>query len=150
METAGPGARDTASGGASAVVISGLALLIIPFAIQGYSLSSIAHRAPSPSQQLVEFVKANFDTTQITPCWDNQTHSFFEAVTPGAAPTGYWSIKDLYEAFDSGKTLLVSDRCPRYEQIESDIGLIEVARFSGNSPLWVKTPDIRLYATPSP
>jgi len=133
-----------------AAVLVALALLVIPYAYKGYSLASIAHQRPSPSQQLVDFVEANFDTDQVTPCWDNQTHSFYEAVTPQAAPVGYWTIGELYAAYDSGQTLLVSNRCPRFEEIESTLGLIEVAEFSGDSPLWAKTPHIRLYKTPEP
>ena len=127
-----------------------LALLVIPYGYKGYSLASIAHQTPSPNQQLVDFVESNFDTDQVTPCWDNQTHSFYEAVTPEAAPVGYWSLGELNAAYNSGQTLLVSDRCPRFEEIQNTLGLVEVAEFSGNSPLWAKTPSIRLYITPEP
>lgn len=70
----------------SAVLIV-LTLLILPYAVRGYSLASIAHGAVSPGQQLVQHVLANYDTSRITPCWDTQTDSYFEAFTPGAAPS---------------------------------------------------------------
>ena len=127
-----------------------VALLITAYAYKGYSLASIAHHVPSPSQQLVDYVEGNFDTGRVTPCWDNQTHSFYEAVTPEAPPVGYWSIGELYAAYNSGKTLLVSDRCPRFDEIRNTLGLVEVAEFSGESPLWAKTPRIRLYKTLEP
>ena len=138
------------SGGYYRFVVVALLLLVVPYAVKGYTVASIAHRTLSPSQQLAEYVKENFDTTTVTPCWDNQTHSFYDAVTPDASPTGYWSLEEIHDAYESEKIILVSDRCPRYHEIESAFGLVEVARFSGDSPLWAKTPDIRLYATPRP
>ncbi len=128
----------------------GLALLAIPFAIKGYSLVSIAHDNPNPGQQLVEHVRENFDTTQITPCWDNQTHSFYEAIIPDVIPTGYWSVDDLYTAHQAGRILLVTDRCVWFEDLSETIGLTEVGHFTGASPLWSKTPSIRLYTTGTP
>lgn len=135
---------------ASYLVIVGLALLIVPFAVKGYSLASIGHKNPNPSQQMVEYVKANFDTAHITPCWDNQTHSIFEALIPNAVPTGYWSIDHLYGAYNAGNTLLVTDSCRWHEQLDRTLGLAEVGQFKGNSPLWAKAPLIRLYATKRP
>ena len=121
-------------------VLVAVALLVTAYAYKGYSLASIAHHIPSPAQQLVDYVEGNFDTGQVTPCWDNQTHSFYEAVTPEAAPVGYWSIGELYAAYGTGKILLVSDRCPRFDEIKDTLGLVQVAEFSGDSPLWAKTP----------
>jgi 4-amino-4-deoxy-L-arabinose transferase-like glycosyltransferase len=140
----------TASGNVATLVIVGLALLIVPFAVKGYSLASIAHKYPNPNQQMVEYVKANFDIARITPCWDNQTHSFFEALIPNAVPTGYWSIDHLYGAYNAGNILLVTDRCTWRVQLDRTLGLVEVGQFKGNSPLWAKAPTIRLYATKRP
>jgi 4-amino-4-deoxy-L-arabinose transferase-like glycosyltransferase len=128
-------------------VLAGLALLVIPFAFKGYALASIAHNRVNPSQELVLYVKEHFDTTRITPCWDNQTHSYFEVLIPGVVPTGYWSIDDLYAAHKSGNRLVVTDRCAWYDEINSTLGLDEVGQFTGASPLWSKAPSIRLYAT---
>ncbi len=128
-------------------VVAGLALLIIPFAFKGHELASIAHNQPNPSQELVLYVKEHYDNKRITPCWDNQTHSYFQVLIPGAVPTGYWSINDIYAAYNSGNTLVVTDRCLWYEEIDRTIGLKEVGQFSGSSPLWSKTPSIRLYVT---
>lgn len=144
------GSLGIATGTPPYLVMAGLALLMVPFAVKGYSLASIAHNNPNPSQQMVEYVKTNFDTTHITPCWDNQTHSFFEALIPNAVPTGYWSIDHLYGAYNAGKTLLVTDRCKWREQLDRTLGLVEVGQFKGNSPLWAKAPAIRLYATKPP
>lgn len=129
------------------LVVAGLALLVIPFAFKGYALASIAHTQANPSQELVLYVKGHFDTTRITPCWDNQTHSYFEVLIPGAIPTGYWSINDLYAAYNSGNALVVTDKCIWYDEIDRTIGLEEVGQFTGASPLWSKAPSIRLYAT---
>jgi len=129
----------------SHLIVAGLALLIVPFAIKGYSLAFIAHNSPNPSQQLVEYVKANFDTSRITPCWDNQTHSFFETLTPNVVPTGSWSIDHLYGQYSAGKTLLVTDRCQWFDELRGTVGLSEVAQFKGDSPLWAKNHSVRLY-----
>ncbi len=100
--------------------------------------------------QLPAFGIAVCDTNLVIPCWDNQTHSFYEAITPEAPPIGYWSMGELHAAYNTGQTLLVSDRCTRFDEIESAMGLVEVAEFSGDSPLWAKTPRIRLYKTINP
>jgi hypothetical protein len=129
------------------LVMAGLTLLIIPFALKGYALASIAHHRPNPSQELVVYVKEHYDNTRITPCWDNQTHSYFEVLIPGAVPTGYWSINDIYAAYNAGNTLVVTDRCLWHDELNRTLGLREVGRFSGASPLWSKTTAIRLYVT---
>jgi len=129
-----------------AAVRIALALLILMFGVRGYTLAAVAHFEKSPNQRLVEFVKANFDTNQITPCWDNQTHSTFEVLIPGTLPTGYWSAQDLVDAHDAGQSLLVTDRCHRWDEIEGAFALTEIGRFEGESPLWSKTPEVRLYA----
>ena len=131
-------------------LISSLLLLAIPFAIKGYSLVSIAHATSNPNQQLVLFVRENFDTDRVIPCWDDQTHSYFETLIPSAVPTGYWSIDDLYNAYSAGNILLVTDRCAWHAEIDKTLGLAELGEFTGASPLWAKTPSIRLYGTSLP
>ena len=134
----------------SGIVLAILLLLVIPYGYRGYATVSVAHQADSPTQQMVEFVKDNYELARITPCWDHQTHSFFDAVTPQAVPAGYWSMDELDLAHRSGRVLLVTEICPRFAEIEDAYGLIEVARFQGESILWAKTPRIRLFQTPDP
>jgi len=131
------------------VVLVVLALLVIPFAIKGYSIASIAHVSASPSQQLVEFVDTNFDSEQITPCWDLQTHFIFEALVVDGAPSRSRSADDLYSAWEEGDTLLVSEGCPWYPKIDSRLALTEIAQFNGSSPAWSKAPSIHLYVAPT-
>lgn len=131
------------------LIVVSLMLLAIPVAVQGYSLASIAHRNENPIQQMVESVKETY-SGQVTPCWDSQTHSFFELSDPGMIPVGYWSVDELYDAYRAGSTLLVTDQCNRFEDIDAKIGLTPAGQFSGGSPLWAKTPALTLYATASP
>lgn len=128
------------------LIMAVLMLLAVPFLLKGYNLASIAHNEPSPNQQLVEFVSTNFDTSRIIPCWDDQTHSFFETLLPVAEPRRFSSVRDIYLAHEAGNTLLITDRCIWYDEIDRAIGLSEVGRFAGDSPLWSKAPLIILYA----
>ena len=127
-----------------------LALLIVPYAIQGYSDASVAHRVPSPAQRLVTFAMTNFEAGKVTPCWDNQTHSFFEASTPALVPLGLRDIGELYQAYDAGRILVVSDRCKWFQELDDVLGLSEIAHFQGVSPLWSKSPSLHLYSTTLP
>lgn len=138
--------REPSGGWTKAVTVGG-SLLILVFGVTGYSLASIAHVQKSPNQQVVEFAKSHFDTHHITPCWDNLTHSSFEAIIPTVVPTGFWSIRDLYNAYNAGQTLLITDKCVWFRDLDATLGLSEVGRFEGTSPLWSKAPSIRLYAT---
>ena len=144
----GPGVARQETAHLASVVIF-LAFLAVPYAIHSYGLASIAHGSPSPSQRLVEFVNSRYDTERVTPCWDNQTHSFYEAITPRAQPVGYTSVEELYRSYQAGQTLLVSDRCQWYSEINDAIGLSEIAYFDGGSPAWSKVPSVRLFATPN-
>ena len=132
------------------LVAGALVLLVIPVAVRGYSLVSDAHRDTSPNQQLVEYVIENFDPDQITVCWDNQTHSYFEVLMPQAFPVGYWSLNELSDAYDAGRTLIVTDRCIRYSELVQSVELFEVAEFEGTNPAWSKARSLRLYATRLP
>jgi hypothetical protein len=112
-------------------------------------MASKAHVTSSPNQRLVDFVKSSFDTSRVTPCWDNQTHSFYEAFAPKAAPDGYKDVHQLYSAHQAGQVLLISNGCEWYDEINEAIGLTEIAHFQGTSPVWSKAPSIYLYATDS-
>lgn len=127
-----------------------LVALTFVFATKGYVTASVAHTESSPSHRLVVYVQKNYEAAEVTPCWDNQTHSFFEAMAPASAPAGYWSINDLFALHQSGKVLLVTDRCPWFSELNDELVLNHLADFSGPSPLWAKTPMIRLYATSVP
>ena len=94
-------------------------------------------------------MKANYDTSRVTPCWDSQTHSFYEAFAPKAAPVGYKAVHQLYSAHQAGQVLLISDAREWYEEINEAIGLTEITHFQGTSPVWSKAPSIYLYATDS-
>jgi 4-amino-4-deoxy-L-arabinose transferase-like glycosyltransferase len=145
----GPSKSDGPWGAAQAampaVVIVALLVLLVPYSIQGYKLASVAHKTTSPSHRLVEYVTENFDTQTVTPCWDNQTHSFFDALAPGTVPRGYWSLAELTGALDAGGTVVVSERCSWFDWLEDNVGLAEVATFTGDSPVWSKAPSISLY-----
>ena len=92
-------------------------------------------------------VETTYDPSKITVCWDNQTHSLFEASESNILPVGLRDIGELYEASEAGQALLVSDRCQWFEDLDDNIGLTEIAHFEGVSPLWSKAPSIRLYIT---
>jgi hypothetical protein len=62
-------------------------------------------------------------------------------------PLGYITIEGLYAAHGNGQTLLVSSNCQWFSQLDRQIGLSEVARFEGPSPVWSKTPSVRLFQT---
>ena len=132
------------------LVTGALVLLVLPVAFRGYSLVSDAHRNTSPNQQLVEYVIENFDPDQITVCWDNQTHSYFEVLVPQAFPIGYWSLNELSAAHQAGRTLIVTDRCIRFSELVQSVELFEVAEFEGTNPAWSKARSLRLYASRFP
>ncbi|HEU0021064.1 MAG TPA: glycosyltransferase family 39 protein [Dehalococcoidia bacterium] len=132
------------------VMLVCLMLLAIPVAARGFTLASIAHRDENPIQQMVEAAKDTYGVDHVTPCWDSQTHSFFELSDPTLVPAGYWSSDELFDAYRAGNTLLVTDQCPRYDDINANIGLTETGEFSGDSPLWAKIPTLTLFATASP
>ena len=133
----------------AALVVVFLALLVIPYGIKGYSLASIAHRSPSPSQRLADYATANFEISRRTACWGLQTQYIFGASTPSGFPQGFASIADLTAGYEAGSTLVVSDRCRWYEEISETLGVTPVARFEGRSPVWSKAPSIGLYAASS-
>lgn len=132
------------------VVLVCLMLIAIPVAARGYSMASIAHNDVNPIERMVASAKDIYGVDHVTPCWDSQTHSFFELSTPQLVPVGYWSPEELYEAYRAGNTLLVTDQCKRFEDIESNFVLTTTGQFSGDSPLWAKTPKLTLFVTTPP
>ena len=136
---------------APAVALAVLALLVVPYSIRGYTLASIAHSSSSPSQRLVEYAAANFDIRSVTSCLGLQTRFIFGASTPGGAPLDVLSVEELRGAYETGKTLLLSDKCQSHDELADTIRLDEVAQFHGASPLWSKAPSLRLLtATKAP
>lgn len=127
-------------------VALGLGLLVLPLALASFSLASPARDGVPPNQQLVEFVRDSYDMNRVTVCWDGQTHGYFEVLTPGVVPRGFWTIDELTDGFQAGDILLVTDRCARFDEVASLVDLQEIAEFSGTSPLWSKTPSITLFA----
>lgn len=99
---------------------------------------------------MVTFASEYSKAGQVTPCWDNQTHSIFSASSTGMVPLGFRDIEELYEAHGAGHILVVTDRCKWYKELDETLGLYEVAHFDGISPLWSKTPSLRLYTTSNP
>ena len=69
---------------------------------------------------------------------------------PQAFPVGYWSLNELSDAYDAGRTLIVTDRCIRYSELVQSVELFEVAEFEGTNPAWSKARSLRLYATRLP
>ena len=128
-----------------AIVVIGLLALVVPYSIRGYSSASIAHNRPSPNHRLVEYVSSTFDVGQITSCWDNQTHSFFDALVPRVVPRPFESLEELSGVLEAGTTLVFTNRCKWFDWLEGNVGLAEVATFTGDSPVWSKTPLITLY-----
>ena len=92
------------------ILLGVLTVLIVPYTLKGYSLTSEAHHTPSPTHRLVTYSRENFDVERIVPCWDNTTHSMFEALIPGIVPSGYYSSVELRVAYELGKTILIPYR----------------------------------------
>ena len=123
-----------------------LGIFVIPTAIVGMSMVSSARSGSPPNQRLVEYVQETWDMDRVTICWDGQTHGYFEVLTPGITPRGFWTINELKEGVLAGDTLLVTDYCVRFAEVESLVYLEKVAEFSGTNPVWSKAPSISLYA----
>lgn len=127
------------------LVIGGLAVLLVPVALTGFSQTSVIHQNTSPSQKLVEYVNDRYEPGEISVCWDSQTHSLFEVLMPGVVPTGYWSSDDLVAALGRGTPVIATDRCANAEVLAGYGYVTESATFTGSSPSWSKTPSISLY-----
>ena len=77
-------------------------------------------------------------------CWDNQTHSFFDALAPGVV-SRIEPPESLRRALETGYVVVATDKCNWLEWLQDHVELIWVATFTGDSPLWAKTPSINLY-----
>jgi hypothetical protein len=122
----------------AALWVSAMAAVGLSFALRG-------HTQENPNQQLVEYVAANYAVQEVTVCWDNQTHSYFEINPTGITPVGYWSFYELETALRQGRTVLLTERCRRSEELGAIASITEVARFEGQTPAWSKAPRITLY-----
>ncbi|MBI4304744.1 MAG: glycosyltransferase family 39 protein [Chloroflexi bacterium] len=129
---------------AAGLIMTALAALT---AVVGYSRVAVLHASMSPSQQLVEYVRDNFDRKALVVCWDPVTHSTFEILMPGLLPVGYQSLDELRSSITGTRTLVATDQCVRYGAVSKVVNLKLVRTFEGNSPAWSKAPVLRLYAS---
>ena len=128
-----------------------LFMMVLPYGILGIGHVSVAHNTSSPSQKLVSLVETNYNGIAVTFCWDNQTHSLFEASDSSMVRLlGQNASQDLYESYQAGGTLLMSDRCQWLEDLNEHLNVTEVASFKGKSLLWDKVPAITLYEAKDP
>ena len=126
-------------------------MMVLPYGILGIGHVSVAHNTSSPSQKLVSLVETNYNGKVVTFCWDNQTHSLFEASDSSMVRLlGQNASQDLYESYQAGGTLLMSDRCQWLEDLNEHLNVTEVASFKGKSLLWDKVPAITLYEAKDP
>ena len=123
-----------------------LLVMVIPYGALGIMQASVAHTNSSPSEKLVSLVENNYRETDFTVCWDNQTHSLFDASDSyGISLIGQDGIQDLYDSYQNGDVVLMSNRCQWIEELDVQLNVREVATFNGRSPLWAKVPSITLY-----
>ena len=123
-----------------------LLVMVIAYGALGTMQATLAHIDPSPSEKLVSLVENNYRGEDFTVCWDNQTHSLFDASDSyGIKLIGSDGIQDLYDSYQNGDVLLMSDRCQWIDELGVQFDVREVASFHGRSPLWAKVPSITLY-----
>jgi len=128
-----------------------LLMMVLPYGILGIGHASVAHNSSSPSQKLVSLVETNYRGVNVTVCWDNQTHSLFEASDSSMISLlGQNGSQDLYESYQTGSVLLMSDRCQWLQELNDHLNVTEVAYFKGDSLLWDKAPFITLYEAKNP
>ena len=123
-----------------------LLIMVIPYGGLGIMQATLAHASSSPSEKLVSLVENNYTEIYFTVCWDNQTHSIFDASDLyGINLVGQDSIQDLYDSYENGDVVLMSNRCQWINELDVQLNVSEVATFNGRSPLWAKVPSITLY-----
>ena len=123
-----------------------LLVMIIPYGSLGIVQATVAHNNASPSDKLVSLVENNYGGTDFKVCWDNQTHSLFDASESyDISLVGHDGIRDLYDSYQNGDVVLMSDRCQWIDELAVQLDVREVATFNGRSPLWTKVPSITLY-----
>ena len=127
-----------------------LLMMVLPYGILGIGHASVAHNTASPSQKLVSLVETNYRGKDVSVCWDNQTHSLFEASDSSTISLlGRNASQDLYESYQNGSVILMSDRCQWLEELDYYLDVTEVGYFKGKSLLWDKVPFITLYEAKS-
>lgn len=128
------------------ILAMALGALVIATAGTGLRFAVAGHGEDPPNQRLVQYARTHYDMGRVAVCWDGQTHGYFEVLTPGVVPTGYWSADQLIDAHRAGMTVLATDQCVRFEEVDAAVGLMKVAEFAGRSPAWSKVLSITLYA----
>ena len=122
-------------------------LLLVPYAIIGYSNASIAHHTNSPGYQLVTDVTEQFSSDNAVVCWDNQTHSIFESLSPQFSIAGRLTPDKLYDGYENGLILVMTDRCQWFEDISDDLNPSVIGTYTGDSPIWSKAPGIKSFVS---
>ena len=117
-------------------------LLVVPYAIIGYTNASVAHHINSPGYQLVIDVTKQYESEGTVVCWDNQTHSIFESIAPQFQIAGRLTADSLYDGYENGLVVVMTDRCQWFEDISVDLNPIVIGTYSGSSPVWSKAPEI--------
>ena len=123
-----------------------LLVMVIPYGALGITHANVAHGNSSPSEKLVSLVETSYKGRDFTVCWDNQTHSLFDVFdTNGIRLVGRDGIQEVYDSYQNGDVVLMSDRCRWIDELGDHLTVREVATFNGRSPLWAKVPSITLY-----
>ena len=117
-------------------------LLVVPSAIIGYTNASVSHHINSPGYQLVIDVTKQYESEGTVVCWDNQTHSIFESIAPQFQIAGRLTADSLYDGYENGLVVVMTDRCQWFEDISVDLNPIVIRTYSGSSPVWSKAPEI--------
>ena len=120
-------------------------LLVLPYAIVGYANASVAHQINSPGYQLVVDVTEQYSSENTVVCWDNQTHSIFESIAPQFQIAGRLTAESLYDGYENGLVVVMTDRCQWFEDISADLNPLSIGTYSGSSPVWSKAPEIKSF-----
>ena len=122
-------------------------LVLLPYAIVGYASASVSNHMNSPGYQLTLDVTEQYSSEDTLVCWDNQTHSIFEALAPEFAIAGRLSPDKLYEGYENGRVLVMTNRCQWFEVISEDLPHSVIETYTGNSPVWSKAPEIKSFVS---
>ena len=126
--------------------IMGLSVILVtPYVLVGYTNASISHNINSPGHQLVLDVTRQYSPNESVVCWDNQTHSIFESLAPQFSITGRLGSDALYESYENGEIILLTDRCQWYDEISNNLDLVNIGSYDGASPIWSKAPQITAF-----
>lgn len=127
------------------LVYAALMVFLIPYAVLGYKTASLGSRNMSPADELVAYVSETYSPGQTRVCWDNQTHSLFEAMAPQFVLQGQRSADDLYSSYSSNRILIMTDRCRWLEEMDETLDVRYIDSYSGESPIWAKAPLLQAY-----